>query len=134
MLKIYLSHAIRGAKGADATEEDMRHNCERIKGIAYSIRQAITADIELYVPAEHEEFVSIAYRDKYLNEGQILDIDCKIIDTCDMVIAYVPYGDELQGGRKIEIDHAIATNKEWYVFKKVDSVIEFVTRYLMEGM
>lgn len=59
---------------------------------------------DLYVPAEHDEFVQIAFDKKYIDETQILDTDCEIIRRCNLVIAY---GDPLRSrGMKVEIDYA----------------------------
>jgi nucleoside 2-deoxyribosyltransferase len=87
----------------------MKENCDAMIRLANQLRKALP-NIEFYVPAEHEDFVSIAYALNYLSEEEILEIDCKIIDYCDAVIVLVPQGDELQGGRKVEYDHAVENN------------------------
>ncbi len=133
-MRVYLSHSIRGLKGADATAEDMRINCEAIKKIAAEIRERITG-IDLYVPAEHEDFVGITYKDHYLTEQEILEVDCKIIDTCDAVICRVEDGilDQLQGGRKIEVDHAEAYHKPYYIFAQAYEAVEWLVHTIMRG-
>lgn len=131
-MKIYLSHSIRGKHGADATPEQMKINCDRVMLVAAKIREALTG-IDLYVPAEHEDFVSIAYRDDYLTEEQILDIDCKIIDGCDGVVVYTPVDDPIQGGRKIEFDHATATGKPVLVFIHEREAISWITHHILRS-
>ncbi len=54
--------------------------------------------------------VQTAFLSGHLTIADILDIDCKIIDGCDGVIVYVPRYELLQGGRKVEYDHAKANN------------------------
>ena len=134
MLKIYLSHSIKGVKGSDATAEEMDVNCERIKLVAMNLRYKLHSTIEIYVPAEHEEFVSIAYRDKYLTEEQILAIDCKIIDGCDVVLCNVEEskGDVLQGGRKVEVNYAKSEGKPVIIFDELDEAVYGVNE-LMTG-
>lgn len=106
MTKLYLSHPIRGAKGAAATDEDMVLNNERAINFANRLRNTMLNEYdELYVPAEHDLFVGKAYRAKYLTEGQILRIDCDIIDECSGVIVY-DYGC-ISRGMEVEITHAI---------------------------
>jgi nucleoside 2-deoxyribosyltransferase len=114
-MRYYLSHSIRGKYGKDATPSQMKENCDRVMGIAAAIRKYIPA-AELYVPAEHEDFVHIAFADGYLTEHQLLEIDCKIIDKCDGVIVFAPADDPMCGGRSIEYEHAVATGKPVLIF------------------
>jgi len=133
-VKIYLSHSIRGVKGSAATQTDMKNNCDRIKGIANTMREQIAPEVEIYVPAEHEDFVGIAFRDEYLSEKSILEIDCKIIgETCNAVIVNVPEDDELQGGRLVEYNYAIEKGIPVCVFSTLDVAIDFIAAVIMEG-
>lgn len=59
----------------------------------------------LYVPAEHSEFVELASNKKYLDETEILSIDCDIIDRCNLLIAFGDYS--LSRGMQVEIEFAI---------------------------
>ena len=124
-MKFYLSHAIRGKAGPNVPYDQQATNCANAIHVANSLR-ALFPKLELYVPAENETFVQIAYDSGYLNIEQILDIDCKIIDNCDGVIVYVLEGDELQGGRKIEYDHAVATNKPVCIFHNVEEAAKYI--------
>ncbi len=124
-MKYYFSHAIRGKSGPGANHDQQAKNCTEAKRIAYMLRQ-LFPKLELYVPAENETFVQIAYDTGHLGEKEILDIDCKIIDNCDGVIVYVPNGDELQGGRKIEYDHAVATNKPVCIFHTSEEAADYI--------
>ncbi len=132
-MKFYLSHKISGLSGAKATDtEQMKNRCEAIE-IGKQIKNAFTANVELYVPGgATEEFVSIVLKDNYLNIEQVLAIDCKIIDTCDALLIYVPEGDELQGGRLVEYDHAVCVGKPICSFANVDQAVAFITKFILE--
>ena len=132
-MKIYISHSIRGKYGKDATEAQMTENCNAIKLTAKRLRETFSG-VEFYVPAEHEDFVYIAFRDNYINEMDILEIDCKIIsENCNAIIVCVPEGDELQGGRKIEYDFAVKNSIPVVVFKRIDEAINWLTHFIMRG-
>lgn len=100
----YFSHSIRGKKGAAATKEDMDANCMGAKRVASWLCEMVP-DLELYVPAEHEDFVQIAYLEKILTEKQILDVDCKILEKRDLLIVLEIDGWR-GGGIGVEIAHA----------------------------
>ena len=124
-MRVYFSHSIRGKLGAACPLDQQVENCETAIGMANEIRRSCP-EFELYVPAEHEDFVQKAYDKKYLTEKQILDIDCDIIDECDNIIIFVPAGDELQGGRLIEHDHAINECMHVCVFKEAREAIDWL--------
>ncbi len=112
IFRIYMSHSIRGSSGMDATKEEIGVNLKKYIHIGTEI-QAYLIDwekmdgfpkMDLYVPADHDEFVQIAYDKKYINEEQILDVDCTIINDCNLLIAC---GDYTQSrGMVVEIQHA----------------------------
>ena len=116
----YFSHSIRGKKGKDATDEDMKRNCETAMEVATGVRE-IVPGIDLYVPAEHEDFVSICYRDKYLTEEQILDIDCGILEKRDFHIVYEVDG-WLGGGIGVEIAAAKKYNKPIFYISRLNGI------------
>lgn len=105
----YFSHAIRGKKGKAATEKDMKKNCDAAMEAVEWLRSNIP-ELELYVPAEHEDFVLICYEDKYLTEEQILEVDCKILQQRDILIVNV-VDEWLGGGIAVEIADAKRTGK-----------------------
>lgn len=129
-MKFYLSHSIRGKYGAAATNAQMEKNCDKAILIANMIRNALPS-IEIYCPAEHEDFVSIAFHKHYLTEKQLLDVDCTIIDGCEGAIIYVPEGDELQGGRLVEHDYAMEYKKPVFVFDNVETIINQLAVYIL---
>ncbi len=124
-MRYYLSHAIRGKAGLNALHGQQAKNCAEAKRVANVLR-GLFPKLELYVPAENETFVQIAYDTGHLAEKEILDIDCKIIDNLDGVLVYVPDDDELQGGRKIEYDHAVATNKSVCIFHTPEEAADYI--------
>ena len=107
MFKVYFSHSIRGKKGSDCTLAEQKQNCQAAINMANEIRRHCPW-LDLYVPAENEEFVQIAFEKEYLTEKEILEIDCLIANKYgDAMLILIPCGDELQGGRLYEFNHAI---------------------------
>ena len=103
-VKVYVSHCIRGRKGLKATNADMKRNNDLAIIFGKALRRKWPGT-NFYVPGDHDEFIIIAFRDKYLTEKQILDVDCKIVSTCNFILAYSPDG-YLSRGMKVEIEHA----------------------------
>ena len=115
----YFSHTIRGKKGSDATPADMDANCAKAIQVANWIRANIT-ELEIYVPAEHEDFVQLAYLEEYLTEQQILAIDCKILaQKTDFQIVLDEEGWR-GGGIAVEIDAAINASMSIFYMDKMD--------------
>jgi len=126
-IRIYVSHPIRGIKGADATKEDMQANNK----LAISFGKFLQAQfphVDFYVPAVHDEFVMIGYDESIFNEDDILHIDCKIVDTCDAVVAYIPER-HISNGMLVEITHANMTGKPVLVVTD-GSAVSSIMRYL----
>lgn len=129
-IKIYMSHAIRGAKGPAATNADMQKNNIAAMRAASIIRQTLRSveakyevEIEIYCPADHDEFVMIAYRRGYLSETQILNVDCAIIERCQALIWYCGLGPSRGAG--IEMAHARANNIPIFELPALDTVAIF---------
>lgn len=89
LVKCYLSHPIRGAKREKASMREMEANCEKAKKVTNQLRKLLP-ELSIYCPAEHEDFVGLAYKRKYLTERQILAIDCKIVRRCRILLALCP--------------------------------------------
>ncbi len=132
-MRFYLSHAIRGKAGPNASHDEQNENCRKAIGIADELRDTFGPKLELYVPAENETFVQIAYDTGHLSEKQILDIDCRIIDNCDGVIVLAVDGEAIQGGRKVEFDHAFFTGKPVQVFFTVDQIEKWLTQQFLRA-
>lgn len=103
-LSAYLSHSIRGAKGDDATADEMDANNRRALYFAKYLRRC-TPHIDLYVPAEHDEFVSEAMTAGDISIKRILKTDCKLLCKRTFLFVYVPDG-VVSGGMQIEITEA----------------------------
>ena len=56
----------------------------------------------------------------------ILWIDCRIIDSCDGLLVYVPDGDKLQGGREVEYLHAVTTGKRVCIFHTPEEAADWI--------
>lgn len=112
LFRIYLSHFVRGANRDEATTKEIEINIAKYIAIGTEIKAYLIdwekmdgfPKMELYVPAEHAEFVEAAKDKKYLAEKQILDVDCEIIDKCSLLIACGDYAQSR--GMTIEIQHA----------------------------
>lgn len=103
-LKVYISHSIRGKYGVKATDAQMAKNNK--KAICFYQRlKRLYKTIEFYCPGEHDAFVLIAYRRGFLSEKQILDVDCEIVSTCNLVLNYSPDG-YTSRGMQVENDYA----------------------------
>lgn len=107
-IKIYVSHSIRGKFGAAAIEEQMIANCEKAIQFGKLLRLNFP-QVKWYIPAEHEEFVQIAYQKGCLTETEILDIDCEILKTCNGLLVYMP-DDYISHGMQMEISYAAKNN------------------------
>ena len=134
MLRVYFSHAIRGQVGPTASVDTQNNNCDAAKDMAAQVerlvfRQCSDIDLDFYVPAEHEDFVQIAYRDKIISEEKILEVDCKIItERCDACIVFVPHWDRLQGGRKTEWKHCIDNGIPVLIFERATQAVDFLIK------
>ncbi len=129
-MKLYFSHKISGG-GKTTSFTKQQKNCDEAILVANMVRIALPP-VEVYVPGEQtEEFVRIAYAKKYLTIKQILDVDCTIIDGCDGVIVYNPGDGALQGGRLIEYNHAVVTQKPVWMFSNVETVINQLAEYIL---
>ncbi len=132
-MRVYLSHKIQGKDGAGVSDEVMRRNLLDAIIVAEKLRALFPEKLEIYVPAENETFVNFAYKLGFLTVEQILEVDCKIIDCLDAVIVYVPEGDDLQGGRLIEYEHALETHKPVWVFSDVENVAGWLTQQFLRA-
>ncbi|GAG08961.1 unnamed protein product [marine sediment metagenome] len=126
-IRVYVSHPIRGVKGKNATKEDMEAN-NRLATIFGKALSKEFPDVEFYVPATHDEFVLIGYEEGILSEEQILFIDCKIIDTCQVVLVYIPKR-HISNGMFTEVDHTNMTGKQTLLVND-DNAIRIFRRYL----
>ena len=111
IFRVYLSHPIMGINGSSATQEEINKNIEIAKEVGREL-QAYAIDWEkmdgfppiyIYVPADHDEFIQIAYQKGYITITEILDCDCEIINKCQLVIMYGTY---YSSGMQIEFNYA----------------------------
>ncbi len=127
-IRVYVSHSIRGIKGADATNEDMVAN--NVKAVAFGkeLRRRFP-NVDFYIPGDGDEFVMLAYQSKFLDEYEILNVDCQIIDVRDVVLAYIP-DQYISNGMLIEVQHAHKTGKPIFLVKDIEQAEQVLNRYL----
>ena len=133
-MKAYLSHHIRGPKGDDSTALDRLLNRAEAMKCALVLRELIP-DLQLYVPGEVDDWAEAAYTKGILTVTQILDVDCGIIDTKDVMLMYDWYYSPGEG-MVYERDHCLKTGKPFFVFhdlaprtlKKIKQFLEGVQR------
>ena len=107
-IRAYISHTIRGKYGVKATDKQRRENSEKCISFGSALRKEFPM-IDFYIPGEHHEIDTIAYRKEYMTEEQILDIDCTIISRCNFIVVFSP-DDYISKGMQIEIDYAVENN------------------------
>jgi hypothetical protein len=124
----YVSHSIRGKMGKDATDEYMEENNRKAIKFGKKLKEAFPT-VDFYIPGEHDVFVCLAYRNGYLNEKQILYIDCEIINSRNFLLAWSPDG-FISTGMQIEIDHAHHRHIPVFVVKDVINAYEVINIHL----
>ena len=107
-IRAYISHSIRGKSGLAATDKERKENSAKAIAFGNILRKEFPI-IDFYIPGEHHEIDTIAYRKSYMTEEQILDIDCEIISRCSFMVVFAP-DDYIGGGMQIEIDHCVKHN------------------------
>ena len=128
MLKVYFTHRISG--GLEDSIEAFKVNCEAAQMMAMNINWKIKS-LDIYVPGgPSEEFVGKCYQLGLLTVDQILAVDCDILATKDIVLCWVPEGDELQGGRKVEVNYARAHDKPVIIFATLDEAVTKLNSYM----
>ena len=104
-IRAYISHTIRSKYGAGATDKQRKDNCNKAILFGNKLRKEFP-NVDFYIPGEHHEIDTIAYRKGYMIEEQILDIDCEIVSRCNFLIVYSP-DDYVSKGMQIEADHCV---------------------------
>ena len=105
MIKVYLSHHIRGPEGENSTPASREANKQAARFMAMLLRK-MYPELDIYVPAEHDQVVEYLYTKGYVNARQIIEADCVIISDCKFVIVYNQYS-KVSEGMHIEIDHCM---------------------------
>lgn len=104
-ISIYLSHPITG-KAQDFSKSNMTKMNSIAELFARDLYDMFGDYIDLYVPALQDEFIMWAFAEMMLSVDNILDIDCKILEQRDLLVAY-NHEHELSHGMGIEIAHAM---------------------------
>jgi hypothetical protein len=116
-MRAYLSHPIRGKLGNKASDKVIQLNSIAAKSMAVKLRNKFN-NLNIYVPAEHDEFIQIAWRKGYMSDTRILDVDCDIVSRCDLNLVYSPDG-HISSGMATEINRAKEEGKPVVIFKKL---------------
>jgi len=124
----YFSHNIRGAKGNNATREDMKLNCDIAIMVSQALQNALPA-LELYVPAVHDESITELFLARKLDDVSILNADKKILGRRDILIAFEYHGVR-SGGMEIERAEAKKLGIPVFDFNFVDEVPDLVARII----
>ena len=138
-LRVYLSHCIRGPKGENAPHKEIQQNIKKFKKVGQELQSYFFdwekmegfPKIDLYVPAEHDEFVMIAYSKGFITETEILDVDCTIIDTCDLLISWGFPKDTGSNGMKIECEHAYKQQIPIYTMDDLSPIAVDSLKYVL---
>jgi hypothetical protein len=139
-IRVYFSHAIRGQVGVGASHDTQNTNCQAAQDMAANVkallfRQRPDIELDFYIPADHEDFVQIAYDEKIIPEADILKVDCLIIkDRCDATVVFVPGWDVLQGGRKVEWKFAIENDLPVCVFERAGEAASAIMSWVDGGL
>jgi hypothetical protein len=132
----YLSHPIRGAKGASATPEDMANNNFRAHNQAVLLRHYLGNNIEIYVPAENDEIITDLYVGGALTDTAIINADIKILKRRDLLLVFQP-DPKPSRGMQSEIDSAKKADIPIIRFKEIDkstlALLEGVISSVQEG-
>ena len=128
MIRAYLSHPIRGLKGKDATDEDILANCQSAIVFADILRHEFS-ELEIYCPAEHDEFVATAYREKILTETEILAVDCILLSKRNILLIDTRQN-FLSVGMRFEINYAYSHHVPVLFLSDVRSAKHIINEYL----
>jgi len=129
MLRAYLSHPIRGPKGEDATPEDMAANNQAAIRFADTIR-LFFPNLDLYVPAEHDEVLAILYQKGDITINQLLEADCEALAKRDFLLVYAP-GGLVSSGMSKEIEFAETHNIPHRILTEADARrMEVLARFI----
>lgn len=128
----YFSHPIRGKGGESATDEEIRNNCEAASRMANAVR-AFFPEIDLYVPADHDEVYQFLREESRLPVDDMLWADCKIVRDRDFLMAYMPEH-HVSDGMRTELNYAVAHGIPTFMFSDFDVSVrmEFILFLLDE--
>lgn len=127
-ISAYFSHPIRGLKGAAATSEDMKLNNELAALVGQMLRNACPA-LDVYIPAEHEDYVQTAFDRGSHDEHEILEIDKIILAQRDILIAFKWEG-VCSNGMLVEIEHAKRKKIPIFSFSTTQEILGVVGRII----
>jgi len=120
-IKVYVSHYIRGPEGNKASKATIETNIANTKEICKQLRIHFGSNLDLYVPAEMDEFPQIAMQEGYLDIDGVLDIDCIIVARCDALLL-LDFKQNLSEGMVRELAAAEFAGLPFYTLEGMDEV------------
>lgn len=109
MIKIYVSHSIRGKYGNKATLAQMAVNGQKAMKFGHWLRESFSV-AKFYIPYEMDLLIRAIGIDPIDIVNELLILDCAIIKNCDGIIFYMP-DDYMGGGMQREKKEALKSNK-----------------------
>jgi hypothetical protein len=107
----------------------MNANNRRAAEFAQAVRKEFPG-LDLYVPAEHDEFVLCAYELGYLDEAMILAVDRQLAADRDILIAYAP-DQHISNGMNQEIEEAQLRSIPWvFTYGSMAPIYSLLERFI----
>jgi len=121
MIKIngYFSSPIRGVAGDAATPEIMEKNIITGKEVGLRLKELFGNVLNLYIPHLQDEVVQILWRAKKVSSRDILDADCNIVRSSDILFVYIKLG--ISPGMQDEINAATESRIHIVYFERFDN-------------
>lgn len=122
ILKGYVSHQIRGRKGADCSEDELTANCAKATNDMLQLQsmlQRANLPVCLHIPGANDLFVQKAYKAGRITEAEVLDTDCDIIKECDFLLVY-NWDNYISTGMKVEQEFALKNQIRVLTVSKLD--------------
>jgi len=123
----YLSHCIRANKENPSIKEMLFNNNKAII-LANELRKTFPF-LDIYVPAENNEFDLEISGGKYLTTDQILEVDCKILEKRDLLLLY-NWQKSMSAGQEVEFFHAGKLGIPIITFSCLSEAVEKIREFL----
>jgi len=119
-IRAYCSHAIRGHAGDKCPEEQRDFNKAKAIEWGKKLWLYFGSQLELYIPGANDDWAVVGLEKGYLTIDQVLDIDCSIVEGCDVLLIMDWEG--ISGGMGREIDAANKSGIPTRVITGVDEI------------
>lgn len=118
-IRAYCSHSIRGYMGEKCPIKQRDFN--KTKAIEWGKKLWIFfgSNLELYIPGANDDWAVVGMRKGFLTIDQVLDIDCGIVELCD-VLLIMDWENHISGGMLKEINTAKVLGIPYRVFTGIE--------------